>query len=186
MKSENADINQSQNQTAPVVVSMWGNASMRVGPTAGATARWTNEHRMVGKSKIRRKDASDRKVSNLMSRLYFDAKCGNAAAEYNLEKAGMIEMIFDQAAGEMRDGDNYWNDIRWMLTELGRRTKLIDLKRVILRDPPLAIALRDAEDEAADVAARCEDPDCFGYDKVHRRILAHLNERVERIRAAQT
>jgi hypothetical protein len=114
MKSENADINQSQNQTAPVVVSMWGNASMRVGPTAGATARWTNEHRMVGKSKIRRKDASDRKVSNLMSRLYFDAKCGNAAAEYNLEKAGMIEMIFDQAAGEMRDGDNYWNDIRWM------------------------------------------------------------------------
>jgi hypothetical protein len=158
---------------------------MRVGPTAGATARWTYEHRTVGKNAIRENSALDQKVSSLMSRLYFDAKCGNAAAEYNLERAGMIEMIFDQVAGEMRDGDNYWNDIRWTLTELGRRTKLIELKRIILRDPPLAIALRDAEDEAADVGARREHPEYFGYDKVHERILAHLKERVERIRAAR-
>jgi hypothetical protein len=177
---------QGQKETA-LVVSMWGSASMRVGPTAEATARWTSEHHGIGKNPIRRKSALDRKISDLMSRLYFDAKCGRAAAEYNLEKAGMIEMIFDQIAGEMRNGDNYWDDIRWMLSELGRRTKLSELRRIILRDPPLEIALRDAEDEAAEVAERCEDPVFFGLDTValHERILAHLDERVERIRAAQ-
>jgi hypothetical protein len=161
---------------------------MRTGPTAEATARYTNEHRMVGKNAIRKKDALDRKVSGLMSRLYLDAKCGQAAAEYNLEKAGMIEMIFDQVAGEMRHGDNFWNDIRWMVTGLGRRTKLGELKRIILRDPPLEIAVRDAEDETTEVADRCGDLLYFGFDTgpLHKRILAHLEERVERIRAAQS
>jgi hypothetical protein len=52
----------------------------------------------------------DRKLDELMSRLYYDAMCGRAAAEYNLEKAGMIEMIFGHVAGQMRDGDNFWDD----------------------------------------------------------------------------
>jgi hypothetical protein len=193
MNSKNTGIDQPRTtgwrETAPVVVSMWGNARMRIGPTAEATARWTSERRTVKsttRTESRRKNnALDRKVADLMTRLYFDAKCGNAAAEYNLEKAGMIEMIFDQVAGEMRWGDNFWNDLRWMLTELGRRTKLIELKRIILRDPPLDIALRDAEYEATDVAERCWDPEGLGYVMLHNRILIHLDERVERIRAAQ-
>jgi hypothetical protein len=161
---------------------------MRVGPTAEATARYTSEHCMVENNVIRAKDTLDRKISDLMSHLYFDAKCGQAAAEYNLEKAGMIEMIFDQVAGEMRVGDNYWNDIRWMLTELGRRTKLTELRSIILRDPPLEIAVRDAEDEATDISGRRAEPVFFGVDTVtlHERILAHLDERVERIRGTQS
>jgi hypothetical protein len=125
-------------------------------------------------------------LENLMRRLYFSAKCGNAAAEHNLENVGIIEMVQGHVAGQMREGDNYWGDSRWELTELGGHTKLTHLKRIILRDPPLAIAIRDAEDEARDVAARGEDPAFFGYVTIHKRILAHLSERVERIRAAQT
>src|SRR6516162_5822834 len=48
----------------------------------------------------------DRRLDELISRLYWDAKCGRAAAEYNLEKAGLIEMISGHVAGQMRDGDN--------------------------------------------------------------------------------
>jgi hypothetical protein len=124
-------------------------------------------------------------LENLMRRLYFGAKCGNAAAEHNLANVGVIEMVQGHVAGQMREGDNYWGDSRWEITELGGRIKLTDLKRIILRDPPLAIAIRDAEDEARDVAVRGEDPAFFGYVTTHKRILAHLNERVERIRAAQ-
>jgi hypothetical protein len=124
-------------------------------------------------------------LENLVRRLYFGAKCGNAAAEHNLANVGVIEMVQGHVAGQMREGDNYWEDSRWEITELGGRIKLTDLKRIILRDPPLAIAIRDAEDEARDVAVRGEDPAFFGYVTTHKRILAHLNERVERIRAAQ-
>jgi hypothetical protein len=124
-------------------------------------------------------------LESLMRRLYFGAKCGNAAAEHNLANVGVIKMVQGHVAGQMRRGDNYWGDCRWELTELGRRTKLTDLKRIILREPPLAIAIRDAEDEATDVAVRGEDPAFFGYVTIHKRILAHLNERVERIRAAR-
>jgi hypothetical protein len=133
----------------------------------------------------RRDSDIDVQLENLMRRLYFSAKCGNAAAEYNLEKAGVIEMTQGHAAGQMQMGDNHWGDYRWDLTELGNRTKLTDLERIILRDPPLEIALRDAEYEAADVAERCRDPECFGYVTLHKRILSHLDERAERIRAAQ-
>jgi hypothetical protein len=134
---------------------------------------------------VRRESGIDVQLENLMRRLYFSAKCGNAAAEYNLEKAGVIEMTQGHAAGQMQTGDNHWGDYRWDLTELGNRTKLADLKRIILRDPPLVIALRDAEYEAADVAERCRDPEGLGYVTLHKRILVHLDERVERIRAEQ-
>jgi hypothetical protein len=97
----------------------------------------------------------------------------------------MIAVSFGHVAGEMRYGDNYWEDTRWMLTELGKRTSMAQLRRIVVRDPPLDIALRDAEDEARDVADDCggcepDDPDLL----MHRRILAHLRDRVERIRAA--
>jgi hypothetical protein len=186
MNFEDTNIDQSRGkEKKPVVVSVWGNASMRAGPTAAATARWTSECRLVGQDTIRKNDVFDQKVSDLMSGLYFDAKCGHAGAEYNLERAGMIAMSCGHAAGQMRNGDNYWEDTRWMLTELGRRTSMAQLRRIVLRDPPLDVALRDAEEEACDVADDCggcepDDPNLL----MHRRIFAHLRDRVERIRAA--
>jgi hypothetical protein len=43
----------------------------------------------------------DGKVENLMLDLYFRGQVGWAAAEYNLEKAGLIEMIQGHRAGQM-------------------------------------------------------------------------------------
>jgi hypothetical protein len=131
-------------------------------------------------------NVSDQKIDELISRLYWDAKCGRAAAEYNLEKAGMIEMISGHVAGQMRDGDNFWDDCRWTVTEHGRRTSMAELRRIILCDPPLEIALWDAKDEAADVAGDCGA--CEPGDPIlvkHQRILAHLEKRAERILAAE-
>jgi hypothetical protein len=117
--------------------------------------RRLRECRLVGRDTIRRKeDALDRRVSDLMSRLYSDAKCGHAGAEYNLEREGMIAMICGHVVGQMRNGDNGWEDTRWTVTELGKRTSVAQLKRIVLRDPPLDVALRDAEEEACDVAER--------------------------------
>jgi hypothetical protein len=59
------------------------------------------------------------KIDELISPLYWDAKCGRAAAEYNLKEAGMIEMISGHVAGQMRDGDKFWDDCRWTVTERG-------------------------------------------------------------------
>jgi hypothetical protein len=128
----------------------------------------------------------DQNLEKLISSLYWDAKCGRAAAEYNLEEAGMIEMISGHVAGQMREGDNFWDDLRWTVTERGRWTGMADLERIILRDAPLEIALWDAKDEAADVAGGCggcEPGDSFLLK--HQRILAHLEERAERILAAE-
>ena len=190
MKSKDARKDRPQtaesNEISPAVVPFCKNASVRNGSTAAATARWMSECRLVGRDTTRRKeDASDQRVSDLMSRLYFDAKCGHAGAEYNLEREGMIAMIFGHVAGQMRNGDNYWEDTRWMVTELGKRTSMAQLRRIVLRDPPLDVALRDAEEEACDVADDCggcepDDPNLL----MHERILAHLRDRVERIRAA--
>jgi hypothetical protein len=128
----------------------------------------------------------DQKIDELISRLYWDAQCGRAAAECNLEKAGMIEMISGHVAGQMRDGDNFWDDCRWTVTERGRRTSMADLQRIILCDPPLEIALWDAKDEAADVAGDCGA--CVPGDPIlvtHQRILAHLEKRAESILATE-
>jgi hypothetical protein len=133
---------------------------------------------------IREKDDLDRKASELISDRYFDAKCGHAGAEYNLEKAGMIAMIFGHVAGQMRHGDNFWDDIRWILTDLGRRARLNELERIILSDPPLEVAVRDAEDEAADIDEGCGGS--YVWVVRHKRILTHLEERVERIRATES
>jgi hypothetical protein len=56
--------------TSPVVVPFCKNASAPNGPTAEATARWMSECRVVGRDTYRRKeDASDKRVSDLTSRL---------------------------------------------------------------------------------------------------------------------
>jgi hypothetical protein len=132
-----------------------------------------------------RLNSSTLELEPLIRRLYCGAKCGNAAAEHNLEKAGVIEMIQGHVAGQMREGDNFWGDLRWKLTELGRRTGMAKARIIILRDPPLEIALRDAMDEASDIADGCGgyQPD-HPYVLMHRRILEHLLDRIERIRAS--
>ena len=95
------------------------------GPTAEATARYISEHawtrdvisrgRVILEMGDRKKDALDWKVAHLMADLFYAARCGWAGAEYNLEKAGMIEMLFDHVAGHVDDGDCFWADIRWTL-----------------------------------------------------------------------
>jgi hypothetical protein len=148
---------------------------IRIAPTAEATARWEREY----DSRRGRDDA----VRNLASNLYWSARVGCAAAEFNLERAGMIEMIQGQHAGVMLNTDPYWDDLRWTLTDRGRRASDAQLERIMLRDPPLEIAEWDAEDEANDVAT-----DCGGYDiddptlALHRRISVNLDKRAERIR----
>ncbi len=70
------------------------------GPTAEATARYISEHAWISRGRVvlemgdRKKDALDWKAAHLMADLFYDARCGWAGAEYNLEKAGMIEMLF--------------------------------------------------------------------------------------------
>jgi hypothetical protein len=44
----------------------------------------------------------DRNLEKLISSLCLNAKCGRAAAEYNLGEAGMIEMISGHVAGQLR------------------------------------------------------------------------------------
>jgi hypothetical protein len=121
-----------------------------------------------------------------MQDLYYDLKCGNGAAECNLEAAGMIEMIFGHVAGKLRFGDNPWTDGRWTLTERGVHSSIVDLKRIMLRDPPLEIAMSDAELEADDVADNCGG--CEPDDELllfHRCILESLRVRAERIAATR-
>jgi hypothetical protein len=119
----------------------------------------------------------------LQSCLYWNARVGWAASEYNLAAAGMIEMIYGPHAGLMHANENFWDDLRWTLTDRGRRASDAQLERVMLRDPPLEIAEWDAEDEANDVTT-----DCGGCDiddpilAMHRRISINLDKRAERIR----
>jgi hypothetical protein len=120
---------------------------IRNAPTAEATARWEREYDS--------RRGGDDVVKNLVSNLYRSPRVGRAAAEYNLEKAGMIEMIQGHHAGVMLPGDVYWDDLRWTLTDRGRRAGDAQLERIMLRDPPLEIAEWDAKDEANDVASDC-------------------------------
>jgi hypothetical protein len=63
------------------------------GPTLEATKRWNARS---GKQLLR-----DGKVEKLMVDLYYSGRVGLAAAEYNLEKAGLIEMIQGHRPGRM-------------------------------------------------------------------------------------
>jgi hypothetical protein len=120
---------------------------IRNAPTAEATARWQREY----DSRRERDDA----VKTLLCDVYWSARVGSAAAEYNLEKAGVIEMIQGHHPGVMLPGDDYWDEFRWTLTDRGRGASDAQLERIILRDPPLEIAEWDAEDEANDLASNC-------------------------------
>jgi hypothetical protein len=117
--------------------------------------------------------------------LHADAKCGRAAAEYNLVKAGAIETSAGHVPGNLREDNVFFEHSEWKLTELGRRAGESALTEIILRDPPLEIALWDAMFAARDVADNCWD--CEPDDPLvldHRHVLDHLLDRVERIRAA--
>jgi hypothetical protein len=118
--------------------------------------------------------------------LHSDGKCGRAAAEYNLVKAGAIEVASGHVPGHLRDDDVFFEHSEWKLTEMGKRASTDTLRRIILRDPPLEIALWDAMFEARDIAESCGG--CEPNDPLvlqQRNILAHLLDRVERIRAAE-
>jgi hypothetical protein len=118
--------------------------------------------------------------------IHADAKCGRAAAEYNLVKAGAIEVASGHVPGHLREDNVFFEHSGWKLTELGKCASEAALREVILRDPPLEIALWDALSEARDVADNCGG--CKPDDSLvlnHRRILDHLLDRVERIRAAR-
>jgi hypothetical protein len=117
--------------------------------------------------------------------LYCDGRCGRAAAEYNLVKAGAIEVASRHVPGHLREDDVFFARSEWKLTELGRRAGTAPLTSIILQDPPLEIALWDAMFEARNVANICggcepNDPSLLQ----RRRMLAHLLERVDRVRAA--
>jgi hypothetical protein len=119
--------------------------------------------------------------------LHSDAKCGRAAAEYNLVKAGAIEVASGHVPGHLRLDNVFFEHSEWKLTEFGKRASTAALTGIILQDPPLEIALWDAMFEARDVADNCGG--CEPDDPLvleHRRLPAHLLERVGRIRAAPT
>jgi hypothetical protein len=65
----------------------------------------------------------DDNSAKLMLDLVYGGHAGWAAAEFNLVEAGLIEMIQGHQPGLMREGDNGWMDVRWTLTDLGRRTR---------------------------------------------------------------
>ena len=148
----------------------------KCGPTLEATNRWQARN---SKQLLR-----DNKLERLMLDLYFGGRVGWAAAEYNLQEEGLIEMIQGHRAGQMStdNGDNDWCDCRWTLTERGKRASMARWERVMLLDPPLEIAEWDAEAEANDIAT-----DCGGCDvddpwlAIHRRNLVNLDKRAERI-----
>ena len=126
-----------------------------------------------------------RDLERVVLDLHADGKCGRGAAEYNLVKAGAIEVASEHVPGHLRDDDVFFEHSKWKLTELGRSASTNTLRSIILQDPPLEIALWDAMFEARDVGDNCGG--CEPDDPLlleHRRLLAHLLDRVERIRTA--
>jgi hypothetical protein len=145
----------------------------------------------VSRRKKRRTNATtqnDTAVSELkhfVMELYCDGRCGCAAAEYNLVKAGAIEVASKHVPGHLREDQTFFFDSKWKLTELGERAGTAPLTSIILQDAPLEIALWDAMSEARNVSRNCggcEPNDPFLLQR--RRMLAHLLERVDRVRAA--
>jgi hypothetical protein len=68
--------------------------------------------------------------------LHSDGKCGRAAAEYNLVKAGAIEVASGHVPGHLRDDDVFFEHSEWKLTEMGKRASTAALTGIILQDPP--------------------------------------------------
>jgi hypothetical protein len=123
---------------------------------------------------------TEQTLDDLMWDLYFASRIGMGAAEYILEKAGIIEMDQGHVAGIFIEGrSNGWCDCRWILTDSGRRADKAQLESIMLADPRLEIAVRDAELEASIIA---DMADCEGDGALdgHRRNLVALNERAQR------
>jgi hypothetical protein len=124
----------------------------------------------------------DKKVSDLMMDLVYAGETGWATAEFNLAKAGLIEMIQGHQPGVMRKDDNGWMDLRWTLTDLGWRTHKTRLVLVMKSDPPLWVAEQDAEEEAKDYQQTFADADPDDYwAPIHRQMSNKLDDRAERI-----
>jgi hypothetical protein len=124
----------------------------------------------------------DNAVRNLMRKLVYAGDTGPAAAEFNLVKAGLIEMIQGHQPGLMREGDNFWDDLRWTLTNLGRRTRKARFERVMKADPPLWVAEQDAEEEAQDYQQNFADSDLDDYwAAIHRHMSNKFDNRAKRI-----
>jgi hypothetical protein len=126
---------------------------------------------------------SNTSLATLMADLVYAGHAGWAAAEFNLVKTGLIEMIQGHVAGLMRKDDNYWCDLRWTLTDRGRSTRAARFERVMKADPPLWVAEQDAEEEAHDYRRLAEELD--GDEEWvarHRHMSIKLEKRAERIR----
>jgi hypothetical protein len=125
----------------------------------------------------------DNSVEELMLDLVYGGHTGWAAAEFNVVEAGLIEMIQGHQPGLMREGDNGWMDLRWTLTDLGRRTRKARFELIIKADPPLWVAEQDAEEEAQDYHQNFADSDPDDYwAAIHRHMSIRLDNRAERIR----
>jgi hypothetical protein len=73
-------------------------------------------------------------------------------------------------------------DLRWALTDLGRRTRKARFELVMKADPPLWAAEQDAEEEAQDYQQNFADGDPDDYwAAIHRRLSNKLDDRAERI-----
>jgi hypothetical protein len=132
---------------------------------------------------VKERDAWERNqaLDKLMLDLVYAGETGWATAEFNLAKAGLIEMIQGHEPGLMREGDNGWADLRWTLSDLGRRTRKARLERVMKADPPLWVAEQDADEEAQDYQQTfAHDPDSY-WAATHRYMSNNLDKRAERI-----
>jgi hypothetical protein len=124
----------------------------------------------------------DKAVSDLMMDLVYAGETGWATAEFNLANAGLIEMIQGHQPGLMRKGDNGRMDLRWTLTDLGRRTRKTRFVLVMKSDPPLWVAEQDAEEEAQDYQQTFADADPDDqWAAIHRQMSNKLDDRAERI-----
>jgi hypothetical protein len=124
----------------------------------------------------------DNEVSDLMMKLVYAGETGWAMAEFNLAKAGLIEMIHGHQPGLMRERDNGWMDLRWTLTDLGRCTRKARFELVMKADPPLWVAEQDAEEEARDYQQTFADVDPDDYwAAIHRHMSNKFDNRAERI-----
>lgn len=159
-------------------------------PTFEATKRWHDGHVATangGLADHRPERKLEEALNNLIGQLYESARCGEGGAEFNLVRDGYIEMIQNHVAGLWRETHNWWRDCRWAITAKGQRASTAELTKSILRDPPLEVAQADADEEADIIEAWCPDSSDLDNwdDTADRRVKwAHLNARVERIKAA--
>jgi hypothetical protein len=97
-----------------------------------------------GTDEARGNDTEIGELESFVLDLHADAKCGRAGAEYNLAEAYVIDVAAGHVPGHLRDDDVCFERSEWKLTEWGQCVSTALLTTIILRDPPLEIALWDA------------------------------------------